>query len=203
MCDPPEVLGSTHDHCDAPRPDCSAGTAEPVAWLVIWTMKNSGPTASAYINERDARDAARNVEMYAHASNVEVFPAAREKGYAAALENLKEAWSALAMIREAVETLAPSGSVKAAEHLDGPTFMHEAEALVAGIQAISGGPQTPSAPSAASGEVRTFDIAGTTLRRFGKALTITCDSDEIANKVAGQLRTPIEPQTASNRAGGK
>lgn len=63
--------------------------------------------------------------------------AAREKGYAAARENLKEAWSALAMVREAVETLAPSGSVKAAEHLDGPTFMHEAEALVAGIQAIS------------------------------------------------------------------
>lgn len=63
--------------------------------------------------------------------------AAREKGYAAALENLKEAWSALAMIREAVEALAPSGSVKAAEHLDGPTFMHEAEALVAGIKALT------------------------------------------------------------------
>lgn len=70
--------------------------------------------------------------------------AAREKGYAAARANLQEAWSALAMIREAVETLAPSGSVKAAEHLDGPTFMHEAEALVAGIQAISSGPQAPS-----------------------------------------------------------
>jgi Restriction alleviation protein Lar len=63
--------------------------------------------------------------------------AAREKGYAAARANLQEAWSALAMIRETIETLAPSGSVKAAEHLDGPTFMHEAEALVAGILALS------------------------------------------------------------------
>ena len=59
------------------------------------------------------------------------------KAHDAALANLKEAWAALAMIREAVETLAPSGSVKAAEHLDGPTFMHEAEALVAGVMAIS------------------------------------------------------------------
>lgn len=52
-------------------------------------------------------------------------------------DNLREAWSALGMIREAVETLAPSGSVKAAENLAGPTFMHEAEALVAGIQSMS------------------------------------------------------------------
>jgi hypothetical protein len=50
-------------------------------------------------------------------------------------ENLREAWSALAMIRETVETLGPVGAVKASEHLDGPTFMHEAEALVVGIAA--------------------------------------------------------------------
>lgn len=63
--------------------------------------------------------------------------AAREKGYAAARANIQEAWAALSMIRETVETLAPSDSVKAAEHLDGPTFMHEADALVAGIIALS------------------------------------------------------------------
>src|SRR5689334_15987480 len=55
----------------------------------------------------------------------------------AALENLREAWAAMAMIREAIETLGPVGAVKASEHLDGPTFMDEAEALVAGIRAIA------------------------------------------------------------------
>jgi hypothetical protein len=60
--------------------------------------------------------------------------------------NLQEAWAALTMIRETVETLAPSGAVKAAEHLDGPTFMHEAEALVAGIVALAG--QSPAASDA-------------------------------------------------------
>lgn len=63
--------------------------------------------------------------------------AAREKGYAAARANLQEAWSAMAMIRETVETLGPSGAVPAAEHLAGPTFMHEAEAIVNGIQALA------------------------------------------------------------------
>jgi len=64
-------------------------------------------------------------------------PAPAAKAETACRENLREAWSALAMIREAVETFAPSGSVKASEHLDGPTFMDEADALVAGIQAIA------------------------------------------------------------------
>jgi hypothetical protein len=53
--------------------------------------------------------------------------------------NLQEAWAALAIIREAVETLAPIGSVKGAEYLDGPTFAHEAEAIVAGIIAMAKG----------------------------------------------------------------
>lgn len=52
----------------------------------------------------------------------------------AAVENIREAWAALAMIREAIETLGPVGAVKASEHLAGPTFMHEAEALVEGIR---------------------------------------------------------------------
>jgi hypothetical protein len=78
-----------------------------------------------------------------------------DRAHEAARENLKEAWSALAMIREAVETLAHSGSVKAAEHLDGPTFMHEAEALVAGIMALtSTEPQT--APVTTLREIQTI-----------------------------------------------
>lgn len=68
---------------------------------------------------------------------------AKERAYEACRDNLREAWSALAMIRETVETFAPSGSVKAAEHLDGPTFMHEADALVAGILAITHPPILP------------------------------------------------------------
>jgi hypothetical protein len=51
--------------------------------------------------------------------------------------NLQEAWAALAMIRETVETLGPVGAMTASEHLDGPTFMDEAEAIVAGIQSLS------------------------------------------------------------------
>lgn len=59
------------------------------------------------------------------------------------------------------------------------------------VRALSIVAQPPSV--AAGGEVRTFDIAGTTLRRVGKVLTVTCDSDEIANRVADQLRS-VSPQ---------
>lgn len=47
--------------------------------------------------------------------------------------DMPEAWAALRMIREAVETLGPIGAMPAEEHLDGPTLLHEAEAIVAGI----------------------------------------------------------------------
>lgn len=50
-------------------------TKEPIAWVITWNMKQSGPQASAYVKERDARDAARNIETYAHATNVVVQPA--------------------------------------------------------------------------------------------------------------------------------
>lgn len=59
------------------------------------------------------------------------------KAWDALLANLREAWSALAMIRETLETLGPVGAVPASEHLEGPTLMHEAEALVHGIQALA------------------------------------------------------------------
>lgn len=37
---------------------------------------------------------------------------------------------------------------------------------------------------------RTFDTSGTILRRVGNVLTINCESGEVANRVADQLRTP-------------
>jgi hypothetical protein len=81
---------------------------------------------------------------------VQKVSAAREKGYAAARANLQEAWAAMALIREAVETLGPVGAVPSAEHLDGPTFMHEAEAIVNGIQALAHSRPQHLSPSASS-----------------------------------------------------
>jgi hypothetical protein len=48
--------------------------ARPVAWVIRWNMKQSGPQASAYIKEHDARSAAVNVARYAHATDVVVMP---------------------------------------------------------------------------------------------------------------------------------
>ena len=59
--------------------------------------------------------------------------------------NLREAWSALALIRETIETLGPIGALPASEHLDGPTFMYEAEALVQGIQLMALSSPAPDA----------------------------------------------------------
>lgn len=75
-------------------------------------------------------------------------PQQPSKAYAALRANLREAWAALAMIRETIETLGPSGAVKAAEHLDGSTFMHEADALVEGIIAIASSSRAAPAQSA-------------------------------------------------------
>jgi len=68
----------------------------------------------------------------------DIFPSADEtarilRGRNACLSNLQDAWAAMRMIREAVETLGPIGAMPAEEHLAGPTFLHEAEAIVAGI----------------------------------------------------------------------
>lgn len=53
-----------------------------------------------------------------------------------ALENLRALWSALRLIRAAVEDCAPPGSVANDEYL-GPDPLEEAEALVRGIYAIA------------------------------------------------------------------
>ena len=55
------------------------------------------------------------------------------------ISELLAAWRALDLIREAVEQLAPPGSVTPREQL-GPDPIEEAEALVRGIAAIAGRP---------------------------------------------------------------
>ena len=54
----------------------------------------------------------------------------------AAMQNVRELREALKAIREAVEELAPAGSVPSEEHLT-PEPMREAEAIIRGIQAIA------------------------------------------------------------------
>lgn len=55
----------------------------------------------------------------------------------AAMNNVREFREALKAIREAVEELAPSGSVPNDEYLT-PEPMVEAEAIIKGIRAIAG-----------------------------------------------------------------
>lgn len=47
--------------------------------------------------------------------------------------------------------------------------------------------------------LRTFDTTGTTFRRIGKVLTITCEDDAIANRVADELRTEPAARPARSR----
>lgn len=57
-------------------------------------------------------------------------------------ENLREAWAAMAMLREAVETFGPIGCMRSAEHVScnvAPTFTAEAYEILAGIMAIVNG----------------------------------------------------------------
>jgi hypothetical protein len=55
--------------------------------------------------------------------------------------NFHELWAALRKIREAVEELAPSGSVPNDEYLT-PEPVREAEAIIRGIRAIAGEPSS-------------------------------------------------------------
>lgn len=77
-----------------------------------------------------------------------------EKAHAALLNNLRESWDALRLIREAVETLGPVGALPSSEHVAcaiAPTHMAEAEAIVAGIQKIAALAQEPR-PEQVEGE---------------------------------------------------
>lgn len=83
-----------------------------------WEMQPVG-----HITVGEARSVCRQVES-----------AIAERG--ALLSNLQSAWTALRMIREAVETLGPVGSIPSDEHVAchiAPTFEAEAEVLVSGI----------------------------------------------------------------------
>lgn len=57
------------------------------------------------------------------------------------VNNLQEAWGAMRMIREAIETLGPVGVLPSPEYV-GPTFTHEAAVIVSAIRAM-----TTSTPS--------------------------------------------------------
>jgi hypothetical protein len=57
-------------------------------------------------------------------------------------DNNRDLWAALALIREAIETLAPVGAMRSSEAVmgrDEPEPHHEAAELVRGIQAIAEG----------------------------------------------------------------
>jgi hypothetical protein len=56
-------------------------------------------------------------------------------------QNRRDLWAALALIRKAIETLAPVGAMRSSEAVmgqDGPEPHHEAVELIRGIQAIAG-----------------------------------------------------------------
>lgn len=103
------------------------------AFLKAWyAFQNTPIDLVADSDDEQCRCLNNAILAYLHAR-----PAQERVAHLAARDNLREAWSALVMIRETVETLAPIGSVKAAAHLDGPTFVHEAEALGAAILALA------------------------------------------------------------------
>ena len=69
--------------------------------------------------------------------------AERERSYT---ENLKAAGDALRLIREVVETLGPVGTMRSEEAVRatfGPEPIHEAQAIIEGIQAIAAQSETP------------------------------------------------------------
>lgn len=81
--------------------------------------------------QSEARRVARNITDYVTAALQPDTKSTREGSLAQS--NLMDGWTAMRMIREAVETLGPIGAMPSEEHLAGPTFLHEAEAIVAGI----------------------------------------------------------------------
>lgn len=92
---------------------------------------------------------------------------------AALRDNLREAWSGMTMIREAIETLGPVGALPASEHLDGPTFMIEAEALVRGIMKLAS-PQQPAEAGAVVAETieRCAQVAETSTFGFSESMPV-------------------------------
>lgn len=124
-----EALGfdPTNHHNAAKCPYCTPTLAKPAS-------SPAGGDAAKVL----ASMAGGKPEDYAGMIKPDIFPSADEaarilRDRDACRSNLGDAWAAMQMIREAVETLGPIGAMPAEEHLAGPTFLHEAEAIVAGI----------------------------------------------------------------------
>ena len=65
--------------------------------------------------------------------------------YEGLLENYRNAWMGLRMIREAVETLGPPGALLSQDGVlrrYGPEPIHEAQAIVDALTVLLGGPET-------------------------------------------------------------
>lgn len=86
--------------------------------------------------------------------------------------NLEEAWTALRLIRETVETLGPPGCIQSEEQLPDPTFTAEAEELVKGIRKIAGEPKAEAGPPTDEPD---HAVPPATCPRCGKALPPDCD----------------------------
>ena len=73
--------------------------------------------------------------------------------YEALLENYRNAWAGLRMIREAIEELGPVGTLPSPEAVIGkygPEPIHEAQAIVDALASILGPPAGKSVPQSAA-----------------------------------------------------
>lgn len=122
-----------------------------ILYGIVDDWENGALSQESYENAKKlSRVLAKRIVSLATPPTGESAPNVGERAHKAARENLREAWAALAMIRETVETLGPVGAMKASEHLDGPTFMHEADEIVAGIKTLA-------SPSAAGNEIQSSE----------------------------------------------
>lgn len=99
-----------------------------------------------------------------------------------ALRCMRDGWTALRMVREAVEMLGPVGCMVSEEHTScavAPTPMAEAEAIIAGIHKIAAAPASPAPAVPESGGL---------LPVVSALLRITCQSFDNGGESARSLR---------------
>ena len=115
----------------------------------------------------------------------------------------------MALIRETVETLGPVGAMPAAEHLSGPTFMHEAEAIVSGIQAMASQPspdlrealaRAKATPSSLNDALRTIDMLSDALERLSAEWDEVKKGRDILSDMAAQYERRAEAAEAIVKA---
>lgn len=85
-----------------------------------------------------------------------------------AQNNKREAWDAFALVREEIEKH-KVGLLPASENLDGPTFMHEAEALVKGIAQLRAQAETVEQAIVIAGKCATGSGAAVAIRALAPA----------------------------------